>query len=425
MPVLAGFDLAVMKKIGIVAQYLTSRNDIREVIERLARQNEVFLFLRKNDNNIFIPGATNRVITDRRKTITNEILTRLFYLFGKLPRSRNNYYITESFKIANTRTSAIFKAEKKLLLFLSRFLPKIISYDRYLNWLDCSDTTPVNDIDVFLCFTEIYDDFLFSHLLRKQKKVFVYVYSWDHPCKMTKFSHRVYKYLVWNEGLKQDMIELQAMQAQQVEVLGASQLAYIAEFKEVEHEYDKPFAFDYFYFGCATGTAPLVRQEVEIIKQLAEEMGRIAPDLKLVVRPYPFLGAWELYSPLERYKNIYFDNDYRENKHSFALDRKRIYEKFVKIKYAKGFIHLGTTMGFEAAYFNTPVLQINFDVPDKGTLSIHGFIHQYQNDKYLISGDFPNILSNKEQAITVLKGIKENKDQFVLYNKWVAASTAL
>jgi hypothetical protein len=413
-------------KIGIVAQYLDSRNDIRKVIELLGEKNKVFLFVRKNDLKISIPGVQVREIRAKKSTFKNNILLRIFILFGIIPKSKNNYYITEAFKIANTKTSSYLKFEKKSLLAFSKFLPSFLSYDNYLDALDYSTDTEVEDIDKFLFFSEIYDDFLLAHLLKLQKTIFVYVYSWDHPCKMMRFSKRVHTYFVWNEGLKEDMVQLQNILESRIVVLGASQLSYIKEFFELKQNFSRPFPFEYIYFGCATGTKALVAQEVYIIKHLAIVLEKHFPGVKLVVRPYPFLAAWQMYQQLQTISNIVLDNEYRDSSGSFALSQDKIYEKFIKISYAKAFVHLGTTMGFEATYFETPVLQINYTTNNKkGGLNIHGFIHQYQNDKYLILKEYPNLIHSTEDFENKVKELLTKKESYLIYNEKIRNQTEL
>lgn len=413
-------------KIGIVAQYLNSRNDISKLIELLAKENEVYLYIRKGDVGISIPGIKVREIQAKKSTLKNHLLQRLFILFGIIPRSKNNFYITEAFKIANTKISTYFKIEKKILLTLSKFLPDIFSYDQYLNALDYYSDTEVDDINTFLFFSEIYDDYLLAHLLNIQKTVCVYVYSWDHPCKMMRFSKRVHKYFVWNEGLKQDMITLQGIAENKIIILGASQLAYIKEFQELEVKYSRPFPFEYIYFGCATGTKALVAQEVKIIIQLANELRDRFPNIILVVRPYPFLAAWEMYQPLNKISNIVLDNEYRKSSENFALSQETINEKFIKICYAKAFVHLGTTMGFEATYFKTPVLQINYTT-DSNTegLNIYDFIHQYQNEKYLILEKYPNVIQSADEWKNKLALLHQQPENFLLYNQYISNQTKL
>ena len=92
--------------------------------------------------------------------------------------------------------------------FIFMKIPKWVSYDQYLNNLDNSKQTIIDDIDMFICLTKISDDHFFSRLLNDGKNVKVYVYSWDHPCKHKQFSNRV-KYLVWNDGIKDDLYALQ------------------------------------------------------------------------------------------------------------------------------------------------------------------------------------------------------------------------
>jgi uncharacterized protein YqgQ len=411
------------KKIGIVAQYLSSRNDIREIIQELAKYHDITLFLRKADFHTAMEGIEVREIV-KTTSFRNFILQRFFSLFGIIPKSRQNYYITEAFKLANTKTYWIFKAEKKLLLFLSRYLPKWISYDTYLRWVDYNPQTNISGLDVFLCFSEIYDDLLLSQLLEAQKKVVVYVYSWDHPCKMVRFSQRTSQYLVWNQGLKEDLIQLQNIPAEKITVIGATQLAYLKEFQD-SGQWHEPYGFDYIYFGCATGTIELVQQEVQIIHQIAQLLQTTFPQLKLVVRPYPFLQAWKLYAPLKEYSNVLFDDGYRESNHTFALDRAAIYDKFAKIDAALAFLHLGTTMGFEATYFSTPVLQIDFPMTQQSFLNIHDFIHQYQNDKYLFLNQFPNVITSIEDLKTKLNALLKDPSVFTMYNQHIASRTPL
>ena len=131
-----------------------------------------------------------RLIAERNNDILNSFLEKIFFLFRKIPKTKMNYYLMEEFKIGNIEDA---KKQNKsyALLKLHRILPHIFSYDQYLKIIRSSKKTEISDIDTFLCLTEIYDDHLFSRLIKERKKVFVYVYSWDHACKHTRFSKKV------------------------------------------------------------------------------------------------------------------------------------------------------------------------------------------------------------------------------------------
>ena len=66
----------------------------------------------------------------------------------------------------------------------------------------------------------------FSRLLKEEKVVQVYVYSWDHPCKHKQFSNRV-KYLVWNKGIKSDLISLHNISHNNIKQVGSSQFCFV------------------------------------------------------------------------------------------------------------------------------------------------------------------------------------------------------
>lgn len=412
------------KRIGVLAQYLDSRHDIREFIKALTKDNEVVVFLRPND------GHLARLLSDKvevrtiqaqvKKSVWNNLLILWYKLFGILPVSQHNYFITEFFKLNHARLSGWSRFKEAAFLHTSKFTPKFISYDGYLKSLRYKRDTKVDDIDEFLCFTQIYDDLFLAHVLESGKKTKVYVYSWDHPCKMKTFSKRVSEYLVWNEGLKEDLITLQFIEPKKIRVFGATQLTYNYDFLRSDEVKTSYYPFTYIYFACATGYPKLVNQEVALIERTASFLAKKHPALKLVVRTYPFFGAEELYAPLKKYENIVTD-DYKlrfdPTKDPFGV----ITDKLIKMNGAKGLIHLGTTFGLEASYFKAPVILA--DVAQEYQ-QLDEFVHQYQNDKYLNLSfkNIPKSWSAYEQAIS---SIADNEPEMALYNAAVANTTTL
>ena len=411
------------KKIGVLAQYLNTRHDIREFIAHLGRKHDVVVYVRKNDIQLTSELSSEveiRIIEAQLyKNIWNNILILLYRVFGILPKSKHNYFITEYFKLNNAKLSRFIRIKESFLLNLSMWVPRWISYDFYLKNLNYRTDTHISDIDEFLCFTQIYDDLFFAHLLDSGKKVNVYVYSWDHPCKMKTFSKRVNQYLVWNEGLKEDLISLQGITPQQVRILGSTQLTYIYDFlkDKVQPAY---YTFDYLYFACATGYPKLVEQEVSIIARTAGYLAKQHPNMKLVVRTYPFFGAEELYAPLLAFTNVVFD-DYKSRFSSNAEASLVITDKLIKISQSKGLIHFGTTFGLEASYFNAPVILADVVSEYK---ELDQFVHQYQNDKYL-NLTFKNIPKNWNSFEQAISDTIADHSDMKLYNQAVASSTAL
>jgi hypothetical protein len=304
-------------------------------------------------------------------------------------------------------------------------MPKYVSYDYYLNRLTYKGATFIDDIDQFICFTDISDTYLLARLIREKKKINVYVYSWDHPCKQFKYSKQV-NYLVWNEGIKQDMIELQHIEARQIKITGASQFAYVEQFLSIpRHKLKHTFSFPYIYFGCAIGTPELVREEIKVIEIISKLMLEQMPDVRLVVRPYPVMKNWEVYQDLKPLANVLLDDQFRSK--DMSINEELIMDKFVKIHFALAFIHLGTTLGFEACFTQTPSIIIDFDYFQKSTalLSIRDFVHQYQNKKYLLLNEYPNVVHSEKELRSVLSSLESSQQKYLPYNLVIRKTTPL
>jgi hypothetical protein len=126
-------------------------------------------------------------------------IAQLYRHLGFIPKSRDNFYINELFKLAKLSLFRRFIA--KISLTVRLYTPIRISPETYLNWIESCDTTFIDDIDGFLLITEFSDNALTARIINSGKPHCAYVYSWDHPCKHTVMSHRIKKYAVWNTSL--------------------------------------------------------------------------------------------------------------------------------------------------------------------------------------------------------------------------------
>jgi hypothetical protein len=414
-------------KIGFVVHFFDFRNDVRKVIDIISKQHQVVLFVRKEDFQQIKSFVNDRIeirITDEYlPTTRNLTLNNLFRFMGKLPESVQNFYMMEVFKISLNPASVQKKA--RFWLDISMKLPKMISYDFYLNQLQYKGATPIDDIDQFICFTDISDSYLLARLIKEQKKVTIYVYSWDHPCKQVKYSSQV-NYLVWNEGIREDMIKLQHIPPKRIRITGASQFAYVDQFLSIPNDkLSKPFPFPYIYFGCAIGAPEIAADEIKVIRLLSKTMQKHLPDIRLVVRPYPVMKDWSIYEALKELPNVLLDDKFRSKDMSVQEDF--IMEKFIKIHFAEAFIHLGTTLGFEACFTDTPSIILDFDYfkEDRSLLSIRNFVHQYQNEKYLLLKQYPNVIHSEAELEQLLQELLQNKPRFLAYNKAIRNTTPL
>jgi|GEM_PF-423432 len=410
--------------LAFVVHFFDFRNDVRALLTELAQLHHIVLLVRPEDEAqiraMAPPSAQVRLVRERSSTPVNTLADQLFHQFGRLPKSRQNYYLMEIFKISlNPDPTARRRAMARLTWRMR--LPAFISYDTYLGLLSYSRQTDLSGIDAFFCFTDIADSYLLARLLREKLPTYVYVYSWDHPCKHIRYSKQV-QYLVWNQGMAQDLEQLQGIAPAQIQQLGASQFGYIDKFTNAQTLAQAPrrFPFQYVYVGCAIGLPGLVEQELAVVAQLAQALALAAPTWRLVVRPYPVLRSWAPYQALRALPNVVVDDGFRTGQ-NLAVGDAQIQEKFQTIAHAELFLHLGTTLGLEACFTDTPSFLIDFDTfaQDKNTksLAIWPFVHQYQNDKYLAHPPGANRITSPAHFKQVVNKVAtEGKATFLPFN---------
>jgi hypothetical protein len=388
-------------KIAFAVSFFDFRNDVRRVIAEVARHHQVVVLGRTEHMASIqkhVPaGVEFRQIAEKKRTIWNTIWERLYLLMRRIPRSRSNFFLMELFKASNQPTAKSKSLAMSLLRWMQR-LPKIISYDFYLDRLRYQSLTELDDIDLVICFTAIVEDYLLARLIREQKPVRVYVYSWDHPCKHTCFSQRV-QYACWSEGIREDIVSLQNIPSGQIAVTGASQFGYIHAYRQTD-SLPVSHPFRYVYFGCAIGIPELVPDELRLVATLAQSLQAVQPGWKLLVRPYPVLSDWTPYDELRGLPNVVFDDTFRTQ--DASVQEEAILQKYATIERAEAFFHLGTTMGLEACFTATPSFVLDFGYTTREGLSLYNFIHQYQNDRHLINLAPQNAIRSEENLREVL-----------------------
>lgn len=413
--------------LAFAVHFFDFRNDVRVLLAELVKRHRIVLLVRPEDEKQIREqapeGCEIRLVRERVNSRWNGLWDRLFLQFGKLPKSRQNFYLMEIFKISLNPNEAARKRALGRLAWRMR-LPAVLSYDQYLDRIRYSGQTDLEGIDAFYCFTDIADSYLLARLVREQRPVHVYVYSWDHPCKHIRYSHRT-RYLVWNAGMSQDLIELQGIDGSGIRELGASQFGYIERYGLPERTADAPrrFPFKYAYFGCAIGLPGLVEQELEVVRELAQALAQAAPNWKLVVRPYPVLREWHHYEALRSEPNLVLDDAFR-SKTNLSVGEGQIREKFEAMAQAEVFLHMGTTLGLECCFTDTPSFLVDFERfaadKHKAGLALWPFVHQYQNDKYLAEVPGANRVRSAEHFGDVVRRIEtEGKEAFLPFNRKV------
>jgi hypothetical protein len=414
-------------RLGIAVQHYDARNDIRDLISLLGEQCEIILFAIHGALGRYIPPQEVRYIkSSHRHSLW--FWQQLFRFFGALPRSAQNYFISEVFKLANVQG---FARLHQLIALRCRMIgPRFFKVSQLLARLADCDCTPIDDIDTFLFITEFSSIAFLAHVLEAGKPASAYVYSWDHPCKHTVMPQEVSSYFVWNSELAKDMCELQGVPEKNCTIIGATQLAYIKSYLESPGLRKRRIDPPYFYFGCGVGNIRFAVQEARVIEYVAHVLAEKFPKHRLIVRHYPMFTQNEFFERLRGMPNVVFDNAFTMGRIDRSLTLQDIYQRLNLQEHADAFLHIGTTMGLEGTYLGTPVLLLDLEDFDYGEseanyFHLRKFIHQYHIERYMILHGYPNVIRNTNQISQVLQGVVEHPREFLAYNHAISSITPL
>lgn len=419
-----------MATIGILINHYDARNDIRDLVAEIARSHRVVLLSKDKSLAHPLPVGVELRPLISRKPIKIFIWTRLFRWFGLLPRSTENYYINEIFKFG--RLSRFQQTIGKIKLNLQMWMPKFIGINKLLSILSQCDNTLIADIDTFLLITEFSDIPMLARICDSGKPAWAYLYSWDHPCKHTVLTDRLTGYLVWNKKLALDMEELQGISRNKCKIIGATQLCPIADYLSSTSTQPRQGRIEgrpYFYFGCGTGYAPLSRREISLVAELADLLKKEFPEHLLLVRPYPMFNDDSALAEIKTKSNVRIDDEFRSFQVGRSLRSVDIHKRLDLQRGSACFIHIGTTMGYEAAFLGCPVVFINLiaDLNTGGVRdseSLATFARQYHVQKYLV-GNYPSSANNLSEAIDALKTAVSSPDKMTPYSDYVSSGTPL
>ena len=419
-----------MATIGILINHYDARNDIRDLVAEISRSHRVVLLSREKTLAHPLPAGVELRPLVSAHLSKRKFWTKLFSWFGKLPRSQENYYINELFKLG--RLSPFRQMIGKLKLNLQMWMPKFITINQLLPIVSQCDATDISDIDSFLLITEFADIPMLARICDSEKTAWAYLYSWDHPCKHTVLTDRLTGYLVWNKKLALDMEELQGISQNKCKIIGATQLCPIVDYLSSTSTLPCQGRIEgrpYFYFGCGTGYAPLSRREISLVAELADLLKKEFPQFLLLVRPYPMFNDDSALAEIKSKSNVRIDDEFRSFQVGRSLRSVDIHKRLDLQRGSACFIHVGTTMGYEAAFLGCPVVFINLIADTnmggaRDTESLSTFARQYHVQRYLV-GNYPSCANNLSEAMDALKTAVSSPDQLIPYNDYVSSDTPL
>jgi hypothetical protein len=414
-------------KIGVCVADYDIRNDLPDLLRCLAARHEVVVLAPPVEAPRVGEGPWEKRLVRAKISGWNKLCLALYARLGQVPVSRDNFSQNTLFLLQKVDPEKRRKAVARLRFRLK--FPQIFSFDRLLGLLR-GQAGAVEDLDGVIFITNVSSPELLAQARRAGVRCAAYVYSWDHAPKYDRFSRHLDAYFTWNEGVADDLAELQGVPRARAQAVGATQLVCLRDYLQSPEARRRKIPFRYVYYGCAIAIPALAEQEVRLIEWLADELAVADSELKLVVRPYPMLRDTTCFRRLRTRTNVVFDDEYRAEVQERVIPRLDVFSKFNLQEHAELFFHCGTTMGFEGAYFDAPVFflapdDLDYGVPPGDDLHITRFFRTYHNQKYLMLPGYPNLIARAAELGPRLREALRDREAYLAYNRAIRAATPL
>lgn len=249
-------------------------------------------------------------------------------------------------------------------------------------------------------------------------KVISWVYSWDNPFKDNEFISWANAYLVWNEENRKDVSRLHNVPPERIHVTGPAQMDYL---KGRPSSPPSPPNKRYILYPCATGVEDHVLQEVEVIINLRHLIDSIDPEVELLVRPYPFRLKLETdpYACLRTRRGIAVANFGEIVDGRLLINSAVEEERYLQFRDAVCMINFGSTIGLEAAYTDTPIIQLAYSSAESSDASLSlGLVFENEHLRYIIRREYPNVVENDEALTRCLQDILSGHgERYMAYSR--------
>jgi hypothetical protein len=215
------------------------------------------------------------------------------------------------------------------------------------------------------------------------------------------------RFFVWNEQCARWLCDIHPVPRERVSVVGPVQFDYLRELAK-EPAPPRPEQ-RYVLYACATAREYHIEQELNLVLRIADLLEDIDPGVRLLVRPYPYRETAHVYEMVENRGNIEVLEFGEVNPEMIVMSKQDMIDRQRQIQQAACMINHSSTIGLEASFTDTPIIQVAFNVPHR--FPAYMGVEEIQKNDHLrlfIEADFPNVVHGEEalkKALTdVLRG---------------------
>ncbi|MEA2014782.1 MAG: hypothetical protein U9N38_05710 [Thermodesulfobacteriota bacterium] len=273
----------------------------------------------------------------------------------------------------------------------------------------------LKDYDV-LIFSPVhtFDKRIIYEAKNRGLDIVCWVYSWDNPMKDNEFMPNADRYFVWNEPCVESLCRLHSVPRDRVDIVGPVQFDFLLGKKNADKKAApaKDLAMEkndrYVLYACATALRAHISQEVNTVIYVRRIIDEIDPDVRLLVRPYPYRypGTDDAYEDLANYENIELLQFGQAKREMVVMSKQDLLDRQSQIQGAECLINFGSTIGLEASFTDTPIIQFGFNFPNEYAACLDlGEVLKNEHLQLVIDPDFPNTVQSETELKKVLADI--------------------
>jgi hypothetical protein len=331
----------------------------------------------------------------------------------RIPKAVKQHSLPRSLKILHRLRDLAGKLRLRMYRYTTALDVLYRRSGRYARELEGYDT-------LVYCPVSVQDKRVLFEARRRGMTIVSWVYSWDNPMKDNEFLANANRYLVWNNENRKDLTVYHGIPPERIDVVGPVQFDHLIELRERRRAAGPPEDGGYVLYACALGLDCYLDQEVNVIINLRRVLDRIDPAVRLLVRPYPFRkDKGFTYDALRGMDGIELLEFGTLEENQVVITRSDLDEKFAQIDAAECLVHLGSTIGLEASYTDTPIVQLafNFQYETPDCLNLEKIL-EFEHLSYMLHHDFPNIVADEQQLEQVLRDILGGSgESYLQYSK--------
>jgi len=278
------------------------------------------------------------------------------------------------------------KREKRKGRFIRRFALKALtakssngSLDPYIKFLERLELffTPSIADNYFkkykpdlICYTSIYSNYLCIEVQGQKRgiKTICLIQSWDNPTSKGPFPVRPDRVVVWNNILKDEVVDYHDFAEDKVFISGAPQFDIYtdkANFLPKDKFFEK-WGLDtdrklITYTTGTPGTAPFDHEVIELLYEAFQKDSFINPS-QLLIRLHP-KDKYSYYKKFEDNPYLVIQRPGRpaQTNDSWNPTREDMYGLAELMNYSDVVINVASTITIDAVAFDTPVINVAFD----------------------------------------------------------------